>query len=261
MRVSNIVGRRTIDLNVDIGEGFSYDAELLSFASSANVACGVHAGSRELTLETVELCRRQRVRVGAHPGYPDRESMGRRAMEAGQERTYLKSVFEQSAWFVENFQPAYLKPHGGFYNDTAVILPHDWETLRKRSPSVSDYESGGVYLSQFPGMQSLLMILRIHRLPLMGLEATAHRAIAARSRQPFLREGFADRLYLRDGALAPRSQAGAVLSDADEVREQVRRLAPKVDSICLHGDTPDCLHFAELVYKTLVDAGFGVGVS
>ena len=81
MRVSDIVGGRKIDLNVDIGEGFPHDRELLAFASSANVCCGTHAGSRELTIETVELCREHGLRVGAHPGYPDRASMGRQSIE------------------------------------------------------------------------------------------------------------------------------------------------------------------------------------
>jgi UPF0271 protein len=260
MRISQIVGKRTIDLNVDIGEGFAHDAELLRFASSANVCCGAHAGSRELTLETVDLCQKQRVRIGAHPGYPDPATMGRAPMQPGQERTFLKSLFEQVAWFMEVARPVYVKPHGGFYNDTAIILPHDWQTQRRRAPTTSEYESGGVYLSQFPGVQSLLMILRIHKIALMGLEATAHKAVAARARQHFIREGFADRQYRRDGTLLPRSEPGAVLVDKGEVREQVLRLASSVDTICLHGDTPDCLAFAELVYKTLLDAGYGVGV-
>jgi len=252
------VGKRTIDLNVDIGEGFPNDHELLRFASSANVCCGVHAGHKDLTFETIDLCNRHRVRIGAHPGYPDRESMGRKPMEAGQERLYLKSLFDQTAWFVSAGHPTYLKPHGAFYNDTGLVLPPDWETQKKRGVA-SDYESGGLYLAQFPGMQSLMMMLRVHRLPLMGLESTAHRAIAMRSRQAFIREGFADRRYLRNGSLMPRSEPGAVLVDAGEVREQVLRLVPNVDSICLHGDTPDCLEFAEMVYKTLSDAGYGVG--
>src|SRR5476651_1132837 len=100
MRVSQIVGKKTIDLNVDIGEGFPYDRELLKFASSANVCCGVHAGSDELSRETVALCKTQRVRIGAHPGYPDRESMGRIAMQAGQERIYLNSIFDQVMRFL-----------------------------------------------------------------------------------------------------------------------------------------------------------------
>jgi UPF0271 protein len=261
VRISEIVGRRTIDLNVDIGEGFAFDAELLRFASSANICCGVHAGSRELTAATVDLCQRHRVRIGAHPGYPDRDGMGRRPLQPGQERTYLKSLFDQVQWFVDVVRPDYLKPHGAFYNDTAVVLPPDWEQIRKRAPMTSPYEAGGVFLSEYPGVQSLIMLLRIHRLPLLGLGATAHRAIATRARQAFLSEGFADRRYTAAGTLMPRSEPGAVITEPIEIKEQVLRLASEVDSICLHGDTPDCLEFAELVVKTLLDAGYGVGAA
>jgi UPF0271 protein len=261
MKVSEIVGRKTIDLNVDIGEGFPFDRELLSFASSANVCCGAHAGSEELSRETVALCRNQRVRVGAHPGYPDRDSMGRVSMQTGQERTYLKSVFDQVTRFKEFGEPAYIKPHGAFYNDTAILLPQNWRTaIRRIPPPASAYEASGIYLSQFAGVQSLMMILRMYRLPLMGLEATAHKEIAARAGQSFLREGFGDRAYTAEGTLAPRSEPGAVLREEEAIREQVLRLAPVVDSICLHGDTPNCLTFAEMVFKTLVDSGYGVGV-
>lgn len=259
MRVSELVGKRTIDLNVDIGEGFAFDEELLRFASSANICCGAHAGSNDLTRETIELCQRHRVRIGAHPGYPDRLSMGRRSMELGQERAYLKSIFDQVGWFLGQCRPAYLKPHGAFYNDTAVVLPPDWEYAR-RSPKASQYEAGGVFLSEYPGMQSLIMILRIHKLPLMGLAPTSHTPIAARAGQSLIREGFADRRYTDQGTLVPRYEPGAVLQAPQEIIEQVLRLADSVDTICLHGDTPDCLEFAELITKTLIDAGYSVGV-
>jgi len=261
MRVSEIVGKKTIDLNVDIGEGFPFDRELLSFASSANVCCGVHAGSEELSRETVALCKAQRVRIGVHPGYPDRESMGRASMEMGQERVYLKSVFDQLMRFKAYGEPAYLKPHGAFYNDTGVLLPKNWRTSVKRiPPPTSAYEASGMFLSQYPGVQSLILLLRMYGLPLMGLEATAHKEIAQRAGQEFLREGFGDRRYTPDGTLAPRAHAGSVLHEPSVIQEQVIRLAPNVDSICLHGDTPQCLQFAELVFKTLVDSGYGVGV-
>ena len=261
MKVSQIVGKKTIDLNVDIGEGFAFDRDLLSFASSANVCCGAHAGSEELARETVALCQTQRVRIGVHPGYPDRDSIGRASMQAGQERIYLKSVFDQLMRFVSFAKPAYLKPHGAFYNDTAIVLPTNWRTAVKRiPPPTSAYEASGIYLAQFPGVQSLILLLRMYSLPLMGLEATAHREIAQRADQQLFREGFGDRRYTPEGTLVPRGEMGAVLNNPSAIREQVLRLAPNVDSICLHGDTPNCLEFAETVFKTLVDSGYGVGV-
>jgi UPF0271 protein len=104
-----------------------------------------------------------------------------------------------------------------------------------------------------------MMILRIHRLPLMGLEGSAHRVVAERAGQSFIREGFADRTYQEDGSLLPRTEPNAVISSQEEIKKQVLRIAPNVDSICLHGDTPDCVTFAESIYRALVDAGFEVG--
>ena len=259
MKVSELVGKKTIDLNVDIGEGFPFDRELLRFASSANVCCGVHAGSEELTRATVDLCRKERVRIGAHPGYPDRESMGRKPMAEGQERLYLSSIFDQVTWFVGFAAPEYIKPHGAFYNDTAVVLPANWQTAKRTRDAIKPYDAGGFFLGHFPGIQSLSMMLRVHRLPLLGLEATSHKQAAERGGQPLIREGFVDRAYAPDGTLVPRSEPGAVLHDPAMIREQVLRLAPTVDSLCLHGDTANCLDFAEMVYKTLVDSGYGIG--
>ncbi len=102
------------------------------------------------------------------------------------------------------------------------------------------------------------MLLRVYRLPLMGLGATAHHTVAERAKQPLLREGFADRAYRFDGTLVPGPNR-AVLEDPALIRTQVLRLAGEVDSICLHGDTPGCVAFADLVRKTLRDAGYEVG--
>ena len=249
---------RPIDLNVDIGEGFAFDRELLNFATSANVCCGAHAGDFEHTKETVALCREKRIRVGIHPGYPDRESMGRLPITPDTERTFLASIFEQVQRFPREYPPSYLKPHGGFYNDTAIVLPSNWEMGIKGNRYPSRYEAGGAYLAQYPGIQSLIMLLRVQKLPLLGLPGTAHAQAAGRAGQKFAREGFADRAYRADGTLVPRSEPNAIHTNSDQIREQVIQLAPNVDSICLHGDGDHCLEFAELVYRTLTDQGFEV---
>lgn len=243
---------------MDIGEGFPFDVQLLEFATSANVCCGEHAGSRELTRETIALCLNKGVRIGAHPGYPDRAELGRRPLTPEFEQSYLSSVFAQIYWFVSVEKPTYLKPHGGFYNDTGFVLPEDWQTAKSNRPEASTYENGGVFLSFYPGIHSLVMLLRAFKLSLMGLPGTSHEVIADRARRPFLREGFADRKYRPDGTLTPRSEVGAVLSDLEEVKEQTLRHAESVDSICLHGDNPHCLEFAEVVFRTLVDNGYEV---
>jgi len=248
---------RRIDLNVDIGEGFPFDRELLRFATSANVGLGEHAGSRELTSETVALCREAGVRVGAHPGYPHRPSLGRDPIPSGEQKRYFDRVFVQMQWFMAVHGADYLKPHGAFYNDTAVVLPEGWRT---ENDAPTPYGQEGIFLAQHPGLQFLMMLLRVHKLPLMGLDRTAHAEIARRANKAFLREGFADRVYRDNGTLMPRSRPGAAITDPERVAEQVRRLAPRVDSICLHGDGPDCLPFAERVRKTLEDEGYEVGI-
>jgi UPF0271 protein len=254
-----IGGHRRIDLNVDIGEGFSNDEALLEFATSANVCCGEHAGSWELTQSTIEICKRKGVRIGAHPGYPDRPHMGRRPMEVSEHSAYLKSVFDQVGRLVKFSRPAYLKAHGAFYNQTAQILPPTWVPTDDRWKALIEEDPIGQALGKIPGAGSLGMLLRVHRLPLMGLAGTAHEEVAKRAEVLLFREGFADRGYLEDGTLIPRGEPGAILHDPSEIKAQVLRLATTVDSICLHGDTPDALEFAELVTKTLRDAGYEVG--
>src|SRR5436305_4254792 len=108
-------GDRRVDLNVDIGEGFPYDEALLAFATSANVCCGEHAGSWELTCETVELCKRKGTRIGCHPGFPDRAHFGRRVPARSEGDEYLSSIKLQVEHFLSRCQAAYLKPHGAFY--------------------------------------------------------------------------------------------------------------------------------------------------
>lgn len=228
---------KSIDLNVDIGEGFPHDAELLRFATSANVACGEHAGSWELTVETVELCRSRKVRIGMHPGFPDRETMGR-AEPIEWNPVYSASLLGQAKRFMDVCPAAYIKPHGAWYNALVRLSATE---LQKREGAAFDVE--------------LVDILELYPIDLMILPCAS---IAHRMPGRVIREGFADRGYQPNGQLTPRSEPGAILHEPDEIREQVLRLATEVDSICLHGDTPGCLEFAELVYKTLTDSGFKV---
>lgn len=229
---------------------------MLKLATSANVGLGEHAGSREITEETVARCREAGVRVGAHPGYPHRPSMGRDPVPPGEQKRYFDSIFVQTQWFVNVHGADYLKPHGAFYNETAIVLPEGWRT-EKDAPT--PYGQEGIFLAQHPGVQFLMMLLRVYKLPLMGLDRTAHAEIARRASKGFFREGFADRVYRDNGTLMPRDRPGAVIKDLDRVAAQALKLAPKVDSICLHGDGPDALVFAERVRKTLEDAQYEVG--
>lgn len=220
---------RRIDLNVDIGEGFAHDAALLEFATSANVCCGEHAGSWDLTLQTIELCRSRGVRVGMHPGYADRETMGRGTPT--DDRGLSRSLLGQAHEFMKVCPASYIKPHGAWYNQIV----------------------SGQTVGRFDPAAPLLSLVKEFRIPAMILPV--YKGLPSKW---VIREGFCDRAYLPDGRLMPRSEPGAVLLDPDAVRRQVLQLAGEVDSLCLHGDTPDCLIFAELVKKTLEDAGFEV---
>lgn len=220
---------RRIDLNVDIAEGFPFDSQLLAFATSANVCCGVHAGSPELTESTVAMCLKHGVRVGAHPGFPDRESLGRREPTAGETAEFFDSIRAQIRDFAR-FKPAYVKPHGALYNWLSRLDLAEAE----RAKSVLRLE--GVRVMALPGSPWAVVL---------GSYA--------------IKEGFADRRILPNGTLAPRTDPGAVLREPGEVAAQALMLAPKVDTLCLHGDTPGCLEFAEAVARALRDAGWELG--
>lgn len=237
---------KKVDINVDIGEGFPFDEDLLDFATSANVCCGEHAGSWELTKDTIFLCERKGVRIGMHPGFPDRESMGRELPEADAIAQYANSIFEQVIRFREYTDAArYMKPHGAWYN----VLCR-FQILESRFQIGAD---GAIY----QGCKLMLDgALAAAHVPVMLLAGCP---LAESSKPGVIEEGFADRGYASSGALLPRSAPGAVLSDREELQRQVLRLAPVVDSICIHGDTPGCVEFAELVYGTLETAGYEVG--
>lgn len=255
---------KRVDLNVDIGEGFPHDEELLKFATSANVSGGEHAGSWELTQETVIRCKSLGKRCGMHPGYPDRPGMGRRSFFSLNENAWGSSLLQQTQRFREAFDPDYVKPHGAFYNDTAFPLEHVKPPVSGSVYQDSSFVPDSIetyrahFLKGLPGGSFLVAILQTTHC-LMGLPGTLHETAAWLAGASFIREGFADRAYDRLGLLVPRSEPGAILEAPEQIRRQVLELAPRVDSICLHGDTPNCLEFAELVYKTLVDAGYEVG--
>ncbi|MBS1720415.1 MAG: LamB/YcsF family protein [Armatimonadetes bacterium] len=249
---------RGIDLNVDLGEGFEHDEALLKYATSANVCLGAHAGSKELTLETVKLCQSLGVRVGAHPGYPDRDHMGRRSVTTDVTREWFDSLVEQVNWIRGQVEIGYLKPHGGFYNDTAIPLPHDYDVAIELVPEVDRYRAAGRYVSEFPGVHLLSMLLRISNVPLMGLPKTLHRIAAEKGKVGLIHEGFADRRMNPDGTLVPRGQPGAMITSGIELESQVRRLGHRVESICVHGDGPNAVEFIERAHHTLRAMGLEV---
>lgn len=217
-----------MNLNADIGEGAGEDEAILACVDSANVACGVHAGSPSISIATAHRCRDLGVEVGAHPGYDDRAGFGRveRSMAADEIEALI--AFQVAA--LAAVAPiTYIKPHGALYHR----CQHD--------PAVAD---------------ALIRVARAHKVGVVGQPDFEIVAAAARAGVPAYREGFADRLMLPDGSLAPRTQSGAVL-DPKTAAQQALRLAQsgRFDTICVHGDTKGAGQMAQAVRQALRNAG------
>lgn len=222
-----------IDLNCDLGEGVGSDADLMPLVTSANVACGFHAGDALTAYRTLELAGRHGVRVGAHPGYDDRANFGRRELALPPEQVRAELIFQVSALrglaCALGLEVAYLKLHGALYNQA------------NRDPALA----GLVAETAF----SL-------GLPVMGLPGSALEA-ACRGKVGYLREGFADRRYRPDGSLVPRTEPDAFVHSPDEAAAQALWLVRErgVQSLCLHGDNPDAISFAATLRDRLSAAG------
>lgn len=239
---------RSIDLNCDLGEGAGRDAELMPLITSANVACGAHAGDEATMRATVSLAKTHGVAVGAHPGFPDREHFGRRELAATPEQVadWVRQQIQGLRDIARELgvKVAHVKPHGALYN------------LAARDELVADAVA--------------LTVAEIDRkLVLVGLAGS--RLIEAGQRQGLrvAHEVFADRGYAGDGTLLSRELPRALLVDSIQVMEQVlnmvqqgfviavdgTRVPIQADSICLHGDGEHAVEFARTVRAALLQAG------
>lgn len=229
---------RWIDLNADVGEG-AEDAPLYETITSANIACGGHAGDHHTMQEAVARALRRGVAIGAHPSYPDRARFGRVSMAlpadvlAGEIAAQVGALADvaSSAGAVL----AHVKAHGALYNDAAVRT------------NVADAVARGVG-SLSPS------------LPLFGLAGSKAIALWRARGLAVVEEGFADRGYDPGGALLPRSVPGAVLADPAAAADQAVRLAEggRCGTICVHSDTPGAVAIASAVRQALERAGFTV---
>jgi 5-oxoprolinase (ATP-hydrolysing) subunit A len=217
-----------VNLNSDLAEGAGHDEEILASIDSANVCCGVHAGSISETIRIVRRCAESGVEVGAHPGYDDRPNYGRLETGIGVE-DYEALVAAQVAAIAAVAPIAYLKAHGALYHRAQA------------DPAAA---------------AALVRVAARHGVGVVGQPGFGILAAAADAGVPGYREGYADRAYLADGSLKPRSQPGAVLGP-DEAVEQAIRLARSgdFDTICLHGDSPGSERVAAAVREGLVSAG------
>ena len=224
-----------IDLNADLGEGAGFDAELMPLVTSANVCCGLHAGGPSEIRATLELAKRHGVRVGAHPGYDDREHFGRREFTLSQQELVDLCTSQISALDAlareSGVELRYIKAHGALYNQVC----RDRETALAFSAAVSSWN-----------------------LPVVGLPSSKLEAAVKERGLVFIPEGFADRRYRPDGALVPRTDPDAFVCDADEAVRQVEWLiqSQSVRTICVHGDNPRAVTFARAVREALLNRGF-----
>ncbi len=227
----------SVDLNADLGEGAGHDDELLALVTSANLACGIHAGDAILMRTSLLGAKQRGVAVGAHPSLPDRENFGRREISLPADEIFALVLYQLGAFQALahslGTQPQHVKPHGALYNMAA------------RDEEIAD---------------AIVRALRAID-PKLILFAPAQSALsrAAEANEVHLaREVFADRNYMPDGSLVPRDRSEALLHDPEEAANRVfgmlrnnrvraidgSEIAVEVDTICVHGDTPGAVEFA-----------------
>ncbi|MFF9171683.1 MULTISPECIES: LamB/YcsF family protein [unclassified Streptomyces] len=245
-----------IDLNADLGEGFGRwqltdDERLLSVVTSANVACGFHAGDAATMRRVCELAAERGVRIGAQVSYRDLAGFGRRAMDVPPAELAAEVAYQIGALEVfaraAGSRVAYVKPHGALYNRV-----------------VGDEEQAQAVVDG--------VLLADPALPVLGLPDSRLLERAEKAGLPVVTEAFADRAYTDEATLVPRGRDGAVITDAETVVERSLSLAAsgtvaahsgarievRARSLCLHGDTPGAVELARRVRRRLEESGVRV---
>jgi 5-oxoprolinase (ATP-hydrolysing) subunit A len=229
---------KRIDLNADLGEGGPDDESLLALVSSANIACGGHAGDEQMMRRTLALAQAAGVAIGAHPGYEDRENFGRKALDLPHEevRDLVVRQVRALACLAEEIGVSlhHVKPHGALYHQAS------------REPDLAAAVVRGI-LDVSPG-------LILYALPQSEL-AEAGRAAGLCVHH----EGFVDRGYREDGSLIPRGEPGAVIEAVDvAVAQALALVAGKtVQTLCVHGDGGSAVPVLRALRKQLESAGVG----
>ena len=237
-----------IDLNSDLGEGALFDADIIPLITSANVACGFHAGDCALMKKTVELCKKNSVSFGAHPGYPDRENFGRTNIDVTPEQVYEYTLYQLGALGsfakANGVKMSHVKPHGAMYNMAAKNA----ELSNAIVDAVKDYDDSLILLA------------------LSGSEMIK----AAKSKGiKYASEVFADRAYESDGTLRARKLEGSMITDENEAINRVIRMIKEgkvtsytgedidieAHSVCVHGDGEKALDFVRALNKAFVENG------
>jgi len=241
---------KTIDLNADLGEGCD-DAAVMPHLTSANIACGFHAGDAATMRRTVELCVRHGVAIGAHPSLHDPQHFGRRELEVDADEVHAQTLYQIGA--LDAFARAagtrlhHVKPHGALYNMAA----REYALAEAIARAVHDYDP------------SLILV---------GLAGSASIDAARAAGLRTANEAFCDRRYRADGSLLPRSQTGAVIEDIDAavaqavsialhgeaVAEDGIRVGIAVDTLCVHGDHDNAGELAQRLRDALEHSGLRI---
>jgi UPF0271 protein len=241
---------KTVDLNCDLGESFGAytignDKKILEYISSANIACGYHAGDHNVMMKTVKLAHHLEVSIGAHPGFPDLIGFGRREMKISPDEIFNLVVYQvgalQGVAKVHQAKVQHVKPHGALYN----VAAKNKEVARAIARAVYSVNPE-LILFGLAGSELVKMGKE------MGLEVAE--------------EVFADRNYQPDGSLTPRTEPNAMIHDADVAVSRIIRMVNEgkvtavngqdisiqADTICVHGDEPSALQFVQKLRKHLV---------
>jgi UPF0271 protein len=245
---------KIIDLNCDMGEGTGNDEAIMPFVSSANIACGYHAGNASTMNATVELAIKNGVAIGAHPSYHDIEGFGRREMVLSEKEIYEIVVYQVSALAgfvgIKGHKLHHVKPHGALYNMSA----NDPDIALAIVAAVKDLDPD---------------------LILYGLSGSALIKAGKIAGLRTCSEAFADRTYQNDGSLTSRTQPGAIITDFSKSFEQVLTMigeqcvrtvsgdmiSIEADTICIHGDHKDAAVFTKEMNKSLTAAGYLIKAS
>ncbi len=250
---------KIVDLNSDLGESFGAykigrDSDVLPLVTSANIACGFHAGDPTVMKKTVDLAVTSGVALGAHPGYPDLVGFGRRKMAVAPADVYNMVVYQVGALAafakIAGKKLQHVKPHGAMYNMAAK----DPKLAEAIAQAIYDVDPG-IILFALAGSESVKAAEKI------GLRVAS--------------EVFADRSYQDDGSLTPRTQPGAMITDEDQsiaqvlsmvLKGQVTGLSGKVipvkaDTICVHGDGEKTLLFTQKIRKALQENGVEIAAA
>ena len=235
---------KSIDLNCDMGEGIGNDSLIMPFISSANIACGYHAGDEDTMRKTVALCKIYNVAIGVHPSYPDRENFGRTDLRLPPDDVY-ELIIKQIQLLNEIAKTAgttlnHVKPHGALYNMAARGM-------------------------QLAAVVSLAVKDANRKLVLYGLSGSHLIKEGKNIGLKTASEVFADRTYQGDGSLTPRHKPGALIEDADKAVAQVlqminegtvttlsgKKIPIVAETVCIHGDSTHAVEFAKAIHQAL----------